>query len=169
MPFDKLKRWILGKTPIKPSQGHDKLSLPLHHIGLIAEIDSQEDLDAALAFSKRKTKEGQKVELCLFSSNKALAGDDFIIHKDIKWSGKPTCERTMTFINTPFDILYCGNKHVGLTLEYVIKQADAKFKVGLYSKEMEPYLDLFCDSKHQRLGAILTEIDETLDKLKRRR
>jgi len=62
--------------------------------------------------------------------------------KDLNWYGKPSATSIYNFIKMDFDILIDIGPNNEYTLQYMSGLSKAKFKVGRYHANNEPYYDL---------------------------
>ncbi len=72
---------------------------------------------------------------------------EFFTRASLDWRLEPHSEETTAFIEKEFDILIDFENEPVLPLRFVLAQSQARFKVGYYSPQNEPFFDLMFETK----------------------
>ncbi len=136
------------------------------NVGLIASIKNEDDYKKVQTFIKYLKGEigvrnvetivfyNEKVEASFLSSKLSF---DFFTSEDVSWSRKPLKEACINFSEEKFDVLIDLTDEFIIPLRIILVQSKAKFKVGKYSAENEPYYDFMIDSEHNNFHQFTKE------------
>ncbi|MCA1761722.1 MAG: hypothetical protein ABR574_06670 [Cryomorphaceae bacterium] len=71
---------------------------------------------------------------------------DFFTGGDVDWRFHPNCDQVKNFNKEEFDILIDFEKDPCLPLRFVLAESKARFKVGYYNEENEPFYDMMINA-----------------------
>ena len=102
-----------------------------------------------------KVEKGQEIPTHIFTKN------------DLNWNLIPNTEKAALFVSTDFDILICLQNINIPAIEYITAMSNAKFRVGKYFKNKEPYYELMIqDEENGSIKNLIRQIDSFLSNLK---
>ena len=85
----------------------------------------------------------------------------------MNWNLIPNTEKAALFVSTDFDILICLQNINIPAIEYITAMSNAKFRVGKYFKNKEPYYELMIqDEENGSIKNLIRQIDSFLSNLK---
>lgn len=124
-------------------------------IGIIYQVDRPETYHLVKKYVKHlKEQEGIRQIMALgFVDEKELHADynsklefDFFCKKDLTKLYRPHGTIIKNFIEEDYDIVIELTNEIIVPLRYMLIKSRAKFKVGFYSEENEPYFDMMINT-----------------------
>lgn len=140
-------------------------------VGIIYRLDREDTYHLVKKYVKfLKEQEGIKKIMALgFIDEKELPADyqsklefDFFTRKDLSRFYKPGGTTVKNFINDDFDILIDLTNEQVIPLRYILNYSKAKFKVGNYSEENEPFYDLMINMKKYNMVDFIDQVNHYL-------
>ena len=87
---------------------------------------------------------------------------DFFTRKDLSKFYKPSGITVKNFSGEDYDILIDLTNETIIPLRYILNWSRAKFKVGLYSKENEPFFDLMIKMEKFNMVDFIDQVNHYL-------
>ena len=103
-------------------------------IGILFDASAESPRKEIVAFAKKLTKEGKKVELLGFFNVKQKPDNqdfDFFFLKESTWNGLPKSEKATAFSKHKLDLLISFNPELFSQLEWLAAASQAAMKIGL--------------------------------------
>lgn len=91
---------------------------------------------------------------------------DFISRKDLNWKGIPSGVVFESFLEKKFDIIIDLTIESSISLKYTLLKANAKCKVGRFSKENTALYDLMIDVKSEDFEEFVNQVVFYLNMIK---
>ena len=92
---------------------------------------------------------------------------NYILKKEIKWSGVPNNKHINNFINKEFDILINLDFNSNVSLEYIVNTSMAHLKIGLNNDKGDLDLDFMLEGiKDNDLSIFMKELLKYLEMIK---
>ncbi len=137
---------ILRRTP-----NYDQASL----IGILLRTEDPAMVQSIEKFVQKLTNEHKKVTILVYTPASTNVVEFQFQHyllteKEIDNWGNIHSEVTETFINQPFDYLYCLNKEEESIFQYILAKSKAKCRIGRYGKESELFFEMMIDQKPEQ-------------------
>lgn len=140
-------------------------------IALLYQADDEEVYKKVKRYVKYlKEEEGiRKIMALGFSTEKetpfflqAKLEFDHFTKKELNWYGKPAGTIVDNFIEEDYDIIIDLTMERVLPLRFILVNSKAKFKVGRYSDENEPYYDMMIAVSEENLDHYIKQINHYL-------
>lgn len=165
MAFNWLKKWMLGNADKKIAgsivPGEAK------SIGVLLDNADEIQLASIRSYFQQKGVSVDQMEFLLFLPEKPLEVPSCLYYhqKEIKWAGFAFNENIVSFLAHTYGRLYylCADFEVHQQL--ILKHCKAAFKTGIYTKGLEPWLDLTIDDHPVDSLAKIKLIDNWIDKI----
>jgi hypothetical protein len=87
---------------------------------------------------------------------------DFFTRKDLSRFYKPGGNTVKNFIQEDYDILIDLTSEEVIPLRYILNYSRARFKVGFYSEENQPYYDLMINMKKYNMIDFIDQVNHYL-------
>ncbi len=140
-------------------------------IGILYEVDKSDTYHLVRKYVRHlKEQEGIKKIMALgFIDEKDLPSDyqsklefDFFTRKDLSKFYKPGGITVKNFSGEDYDILIDLTHETIIPLRYILNWSRAKFKVGFYSKENEPFFDLMIKMEKFNMVDFIDQVNHYL-------
>lgn len=125
-------------------------------IGILYTATNQENFEVVKNYT-RKIRESKKTVRALgFVNHKELHRDqsptvdlDFFTLKDVNWYYKPGGHIVENFTNENYDILICLDTESSLSVQYILANSKANFRVGKYEERNKIFFDFMIDLQNK--------------------
>lgn len=121
-------------------------------VGILFTMNNLDDYEAIRNFENKLKKDGKEVSvLCYLPKNV----ENFHFHYDIFSStdfsatGEAKAKNIHAFREQKFDYLLCLEQTPNLYQEYILAGSSARFRIGNYSENKEPFFELMIKLKEQ--------------------
>ena len=162
---DQLVNWQLRKLLKKVSKESQEVKIRsnIQTIGILASsLEEYEEAKASI-----RTQWGLKVRIiAYFYTPEKVELNEGINHTHFTWSGLPSAYFN-EFLDEPLDFILVSASKLNPYMRYLLLRKQASFKVGFFSEESKPYLDLMLAfDPNKRLSENLNLVIQYLLKIK---
>lgn len=120
-------------------------------VGIVFTVEDRAKHDVVKDLIKKLEGEGKKVSVLAFLPEKKENFEflfNYFTIKDISFWGKLQSNDALTFINTPFDFLYCLDETPNLMVLNILAHCKAKCRIGKYVEGNELFFEMMIESKN---------------------
>ncbi len=144
-------------------------------IGILYKINDERSVKHVKWYMREvKKKYGQKKMFALGYFDEKMAPayishgleTDFFLKKDVNWYGKPSAQSVTNFVEEPFDLLIDLTEYECVPLRFVLSESKARFKVGKYAPQNEPFYDLMIATKEEGWNHYMEQLDRYIGMIK---
>ena len=136
-------------------------------IGVLLDNADDTQLAAVRSYFQHKGISSDQLEFLLFLPEKPveLPSSLYYHQKEIKWAGFAFNEDIASFLSHTYGKLYYLFADFDIHQQLILKHCKAAFKTGIYTKGLEPWLDLTIDDHPGDSLAKIKLIDNWIDKI----
>lgn len=119
-------------------------------IGIIFTVEDRQKHDDVKEFVKKLEHDGKQVRVMSFLPKQKDNYEflfDFFTEKDVSFWGNITSESATRFSESPFDFLFYLDGEPNPHLLNILARSKAKCRVGKFSEQTLPYLELMIEAK----------------------
>lgn len=156
-----IKKTLLGwkiKSALKEQKGIRRQTSNYDEatqIGILLKTEDLNMVESIHKFVQKLTKDNKKVTVLVYFPNPINTITFQFQHyslteKEVDYWGTIHSEVMETFINQPFDYLYCISKEEELIFEYILAKSKAKCRIGKYGKINEVFFEMMIDQKPEQ-------------------
>ena len=136
-------------------------------IGVLLDNADDTQLAAVRSYFQHKGISSDQLEFLLFLPEKPVELPSCLYYhqKEIKWAGFAFNEDIASFLSHTSGKLYYLFADFDIHQQLILKHCKAAFKTGIYTKGLEPWLDLTIDDHPGDSLAKIKLIDNWIDKI----
>jgi hypothetical protein len=145
-----LKRDAIGRTRSAKSVSLDEAV----KLGVLFTGEDEQTFNTISALLKELRANGKKVKCLGYVGRPQAAASlrssqdlDFFSQDDLNWHFAPESSRVRSFLDEPFDMLIDLGLSESFPVLNLVAHSKAKFKVGRFSADNEPYMDLMIETQ----------------------
>lgn len=165
MALNWLKKWLLdsAEKKIAASAAQGKVA----SVGIMLDDAGSESREAICQYFEKKGVHREDLEFLLYLKEKPVEAPDCLYYhqKEIKWAGYAFNENIASFLAHRFKRLYYLCADFDIHQQLILKNCQASFKTGIYTKDVEPWLDLTIDDNPGDCLAQIVVIDNWIEKI----
>lgn len=166
MVFDFIKHWLFDKA-YNAQIEYDKGSSRFVGVFMLYNGQSSE-LDQVIQILAHQGVKYEDIKFLLFQNSKGELPTDKPIYglNQIHWSGYPNSTKIDEFLKNNFKNFYYLIPELNSQLKFIVHKVKSEFSAGIYSKGIEPYMELTIDNQYISPPNSLKEIFQLITKLK---
>lgn len=166
MALNWLKKWLLESAEKKIAAAAAAQGKATS-IGIMLEDADSESREAIYQYFEKKGVRRDELVFLLYLKDKPVEAPDCLYYhqKEVKWAGYAFNDQIASFLAHRFKRLYYLCANFDTHQQLILKNCQASFKTGIYTKDVEPWLDLTIDDNPGDCLAQIVVIDNWIEKI----
>lgn len=126
-------------------------------IGILFSVEDKQKHEDIKEFIRHLEQDGKRVRVLEFLPKKKDNYEflfDFFSDKDISFWGRITSREAMSFVDVPFDYLYCVDKESNPMILHLLALSKARCRIGKFTEPQRDFFEFMIEHKGTTRGLI---------------